>query len=96
MNLSRTGNEQYGNRNQSKIPNLISDPIAITEYKGPKGIMTNTASVYGMMMPNGKTPIVVGVMMIKAANGVAVINKVRTIHARGNAIINDENIFISE
>lgn len=75
-----------------EIPNLLNDPIAITEYRGPEGNIDNTVNVFGMFMPDGKTPIVVGVMMTKARNGSTIINKIRTIHAHGNAEINDNNI----
>lgn len=74
------------------IPTLLNDPIAITEYKGSNGDIANTVNVFGMLMPDGKTPIVVGVMMTKSRNGITIINKVRTVHARGNADINDSNI----
>lgn len=75
-----------------EIPNVLNDPIAITEYKGPKGDIKNTVNVFGMLLPDGKTPVVVGVMMTKAANGTTIINKIRTIHAHGNAEISDNNI----
>ena len=75
-----------------EIPNLLNDPIAITEYRGPEGNIDNTVNVFGMFMPDGKTPIVVGVMMTKARNGSTIINKIRTIHAHGNAEINANNI----
>ena len=51
MNLSRTGNEQYGNRNQSKIPNLLSDPIAITEHNGNKKETDTWFQALGAQMP---------------------------------------------
>lgn len=75
-----------------QIPDLLNDPVAITEYKGPEGNINNTVNVFGMIMPDGKTPVVVGVMMTKARNGETIINKIRTIHAHGNAEINDSNI----
>lgn len=75
-----------------QIPNVLSDPIAITEYRGPDGSIRNTVNVFGLVLPDGKTPVVVGVMMTKAVNGTTIINKIRTIHAHGNAVINDANI----
>ena len=42
-----------------------------------------------MLMPDGKTPIVVVVMMTKCRNGQTIINKIRTVHAHGDAVIND-------
>ena len=75
-----------------QIPQLLSNPIAITEYKGPDGDIHNTATVYGLIMPDGKTPIAVGVMMEKYRDGGMIINKIRTVHARSNAVITDDNV----
>ena len=75
-----------------QIPDVLNDPIAITEYRGADGTVRNTVNVFGLILPDGKTPVVVGVMMTKARDGVTIINKIRTIHAHGNAAINDSNI----
>lgn len=75
-----------------QIPELLNDPIAITEYRGQDGQTNNTANVFGLLLPDGKTPVVVGVVMTRAADGITVINKIRTIHAHGNADINDDNV----
>ena len=74
------------------IPNMLNSPIAITEYRGAKGDVENTVTAYGILMPDGKTPVAVGVMMAKGRDGTTIINKIRTVHARGDAIINDQNI----
>lgn len=75
-----------------QIPELLNDPIAITEYRGQDGQINNTANVFGLLLPDGNTPVVVGVVMTRAADGITVINKIRTIHARSNADINDDNV----
>ena len=61
------------------IPDLLNDPIAITEYSKE----ANTVSVYGNLFI-GKTPIVVGVVMTKDRSGALLVNKIRTIHARSD------------
>lgn len=61
-----------------EIPSLLANPIAITQYKD------NTVSVYGHLIHNGTTPIVVGVMIAKDRSGTASIAKIRTVHARGD------------
>lgn len=63
-----------------KIPQLLDNPIAITEYK--PGQDTNTVSVYSNLYYKG-TPITVGIVAVKNRAGI-LITKVRTIHARGN------------
>ena len=51
------------------IPDLLNDPIVITEYRGPKGDIDNTVNVYGnFFLPNSNTPIVVGVVMRHGGN----------------------------
>lgn len=75
-----------------QIPKLLNDPIAITEYRGPKGDINNTVTVYGIILPDGKTPVSVGIMMVRSEGAGLLINKVRTIHARSNAQISDDNI----
>ncbi|MBE5801072.1 MAG: hypothetical protein E7319_02180 [Clostridiales bacterium] len=61
-----------------EIPSLLANPIVITQYKN------NTVSVYGHLIHNGTTPIVVGVMIAKDRSGTASIAKIRTVHARGD------------
>ena len=70
-----------------QIPDLLSDPIVITQYSG------NTISVYGDLFV-GNTPVVVGVVMNRGANGQTLINKIRTIHARKDfaSQITDHNV----
>lgn len=75
-----------------QIPKLLNEPIAITEYRGPKGDINNTVTVYGIILPDGKTPVSVGIMMVRSEGAGLLINKVRTIHARSNAQISDDNI----
>lgn len=75
-----------------QIPEMLNDPVSIAEYRGPKGDIENTATVYGIVLPDGKSPVAVGIMMVKARNGDLLINKIRTVHARTNARITDDNI----
>ena len=75
-----------------QIPQLMNNPIAITEYKGADGSINNTVNVYGIVMPDKTTPVAVGVVMTKHRDGKTLINKIRTVHARSNAVINDDNI----
>ncbi len=65
------------------IPDLLNDPIVITEYTGPDGKVKNTVNVYGNLFANGH-PVVVGVVMHLDSTGQNVINNIRTIHARSN------------
>lgn len=67
------------------IPDLLNDPIVITEYRGPKGDIDNTVSVYGnLFLPNSATPVVVGIVMRRDINGQTLINNIRTVHARSD------------
>lgn len=70
-----------------QIPDLLSNPIVITQYS------ENTISVYGNLFV-GNTPVVVGVVMNRGANGQTLINKIRTIHARKDfaSQITDHNV----
>ena len=70
-----------------QIPDLLSNPIVITQYS------ENTISVYGDLFV-GNTPVVVGVVMNRGANGQTLINKIRTIHARKDfaSQITDHNV----
>jgi len=65
------------------IPDLLNDPIVITEYAGTDGTVKNTVNVYGNLFANGK-PVVVGVVMHLDRSGRNVISNIRTIHARSN------------
>ncbi len=65
------------------IPDLLNDPIVITEYTGPDGTIKNTINVYGNLFIGG-TPVVVGVVMHRDINGQAIISNIRTIHARSD------------
>lgn len=76
-----------------EIPDLLNDPIVITEYKGPKGDIKNTVNVYGNMFV-GNTPVVVGIVMKLDRSGSGLITNVRTVHERGNFAkqITDESV----
>lgn len=69
------------------IPNLLANPIVITEYKED-----NTISVYGQLYYHN-TPVVIGVVATKGRGG-NVITKIRTVHARGDLIkqITDDTV----
>lgn len=73
-----------------KIPELLSDPIAITEYEGAR----NTVNVYGNLFSANGTPIVVGVVMRVDIDGSTMISNIRTVHPRSNYAkqITDETI----
>lgn len=75
------------------IPDLLNDPIVIAEYKGPKGDIKNTVSVYGNLFAEGN-PVVVGIVMRLDRSGQNVVTNIRTIHARSNFAkqITDENV----
>lgn len=65
------------------IPDLLNDPIVITEYTGPDGTIKNTVNVYGNLFIGG-TPVVVGVVMHLDRSGQNVISNIRTVHARSD------------
>lgn len=71
-----------------EIPNIIADPIAISEYTKEN----NTVSVFGNVFL-GSSPMMVGVTIAKDISGVN-ISKVRTYNARSDAgnLITDENV----
>lgn len=73
-----------------KIPDLLNNPIVITEFVDRNGI--HSANVYGNMHI-GSSPVVVGVMVTQAQNG-AVISKIQTVHPNRHASndITDGNI----
>ncbi len=61
-----------------KIPSLLNNPIAITEYVDKDGI--HSANVYGKLYI-GNSPIVIGVMVAKSRNG-TFVNKIQTVHPK--------------
>ena len=63
-----------------QIPDLLNDPIVITEYE--PGTNSNTVTVYGHLMV-GNSPVAVGVMM-RPGHGGNVVTRIRTVHARWN------------
>ncbi|MBQ2743389.1 MAG: hypothetical protein IJF32_11375, partial [Oscillospiraceae bacterium] len=63
-----------------KIPELLQNPIVITEYTGA----VNTVNVYGELFVKGR-PVVVGLVMRPDVSGKNIITAVRTIHMRSNA-----------
>lgn len=74
------------------IPQIISDPIAISEYTEE-----NTVSVFGNVFV-GSSPMMVGVTISKDRAG-ANINKVRTYNARrdvGTLITDDTVLYLNE
>lgn len=77
-----------------RIPDMLNDPIVITEYKGEKGDVKNTVNVYGELFINEKTPVVVAVVMRFDRSGNNVITNIRTVHARSNFAkqITDESV----
>lgn len=78
------------------IPDLLNDPIVITEYQPGKN--SKTVSVYGNLYTEKGTPVVVGVMVVKGNNGITV-TKIRTIHADSHPSsgINDNSVlFLKE
>lgn len=77
------------------IPDLLNDPITLTEYAPGTG--SNTVSVYGNLFVGG-VPVVVGVVM-KRGNGGNIITKIRTVHARSdlkNQITDDSVLYLKD
>ena len=80
------------------IPALLSDPVVISEYRGPSNTIENTVSVYGDLIVDNK-PVMVGLVMVRNSSGTGVINKSRTIHMRGDAgrlITDDSVLYLNE
>ena len=80
------------------IPALLSDPVVISEYRGPSNTIENTVSVYGDLIVDNK-PVMVGLVMVRNSSGTGVINKIRTIHMRGDAgrlITDDSVLYLNE
>ena len=74
------------------IPALLNNPIAITEYRGPKGNINNTVTVWGLVIPDTNIPVAVGVMMVRGEGNRMIVNRILTVHADSHAAINDGNI----
>lgn len=72
-----------------KIPDILSDPVVITGYD------KNTVNVFSDYKVGEKSPVMVGVMIAKGRVVGLTENKIRTAHARRDAlnIINEGNIF---
>lgn len=76
------------------IPDLLNDPVVITEYSGAK----NTVNVYGNLFV-GRTPVVVGLVMKLDRSGSNVVTNIRTIHARSDfakQITDDTVLYLNE
>lgn len=76
-----------------KIPQILNNPIVITEADG----LTNTVNVFGEVWRNN-VPIMVGVVINNSRRG-NTITKIRTIHSRGDAkkFINDKlTLYLNE
>lgn len=81
-----------------QIPDLLNDPIVITEYRGPEGNTRNTVNVYGQLFAKGK-PVVVGIVMRLDSDGRTIINNIRTVHARSDfakQITDDSVLYLNE
>ena len=81
-----------------KIPELLNNPVVITEYTGPNGDVKNTVNVYGDLFVGDK-PVVVGVVMRLDSTGQGTINNIRTIHARSNfakQITDESTLYLNE
>lgn len=66
------------------IPTLLSNPVVIAEFKGPKGTIKNTVSVFGELYTNSGKPIVVGLVIRRDR---AVQNFVTNIRTTGEATL---------
>ena len=76
------------------IPDLLNDPVVITEYRGA----INTVNVYGNLFV-GNTPVVVGIVMRLDSDNNSIINNIRTVHARNNfakQITDDAVLYLNE
>lgn len=81
-----------------KIPELLNNPVVITEYTGPNGDIKNSVNVYGDLFVGDK-PVVVGVVMRLDSTGQGTINNIRTIHARSNfakQITDESTLYLNE
>lgn len=67
------------------IPDILNDPIVITEFTGSDGSVRNTVNVFGNLFVNN-SPMLIGVVMHLDSNGQALVTNIRTVHARRDAI----------
>lgn len=91
--------DHIGTRHMLEIPSMLSNPVVITEFKGPKGTVKNTVSVFGELYTNSGKPIVVGLVIRRDRSGQNLVTNIRTIHARRDAtsIITDDSVlYITE
>ena len=78
-----------------QIPNVLNDPIVITEYFDKNG--TPSANVYGKLYVGG-SPVVVGVMVSKTQKG-NLVSKIQTVHPKRNfkkEMTSDNILYISK
>lgn len=78
-----------------EIPNVLNNPIVITEYVDKNGM--HSVNVYGNLYI-GSSPVVVGVMITQTQKG-NIISKIQTVHANRHALneMTDDNIlYLSE
>ena len=86
--------EEHGDHLDTKtlkgIPAMLDKPIAITEYQVGKG--KNTVNVFGELYYKNH-PVTVGIVATIGRGGI-VIDKIRTVHAKGHSLkdINDSSI----
>ena len=81
-----------------KIPELLNEPIVITEYNPGKN--TNTVNVFGRLFAqnSNNTPIFVGIVATKGRGG-TVVTKIRTVHTRSDwsdMITDDSVLYLNE
>ena len=72
------------------IPQVLNDPIVITEYVDKNGM--HSANAYGNLFIGG-SPVVVGVMIAQTQKG-SIISKIQTVHPNRNVLkeMADDNI----
>ena len=71
-----------------RVPEILADPIVASEAD-----TKNTVNVFGNVRRNG-VPVMVGIVVTRDRTGRNVVNKIRTVHSRGDAekLINDDTV----
>ena len=91
----RTRRDVVSPETMKSIPQVLNNPIVITEYIDQKG--EYSANVYGQLFV-GNSPVVVGVMMKQTPKG-NIISKIKTVHPNRDVlkeITDDKILYLSE
>ena len=78
-----------------KVPEILAHPVVIVEAKEQ-----NTISVFGEILQDTGTPLMVGIVAVRDRTGRSIITKVRTTHQRfrdlGNLVTDKSVLYINE